>query len=808
MRQRHGAAVLATLVIISVRSAPARAHHPHDPIDSAALAPGYGSNPTLLIASAGSLNLVLRSGNGGRIWRESRTGLRSHEISALCFATDADTSGVIYAAGSPGGVQRSSDGGHTWAQPIRLGNFGHLGLAPVSSQSQTLFYATDRSLYRSEDGGLSDQLLHTLPEEESRRIVALAVSPSYFVDSTMVVVGSDSCAYISGDSGQTFQRTHVGVPLTSAALSPYFADDHTLWLTTLGAGVLHSTDGGCTFAPRSTGLDDLDANSIATAPTYPAPPDLWVATRNAGVYRSTNGGEEWFLSSLDTPRSDQTSSHFRSVHVSPDWPEDQSLFCGAFEGLFGSLDGGGRWRQANINPPRMSRAITPSPNFLEDHTVFAVGYGMHALVSRDHGSSWTIEYENFNAVSAYCMATSPTFADDSMLIVGVGHGLRITRDFGRTWNSVELAPFDSTYAYNSVRSVSFSPAFGADSTIFCVSNGGFYRSTDGGMNWSNNPPVLRRMWELALSPSFASDSTIFVAGPDWDTWVHRSQNGGRTWQPVGDRPTPVTGFAISPDFAQSGIIFAVSESEGVLRSTDWGTNWAPYNNQLANHAPTALKLSAQYADNGISVVATAGGGIHESVAFGPWQRLTPPNSPVDHAFSLALSPGYPEDGTIFAGTYDGILRSTDRGVTWMLTTGKEIYDDRRTEPWLVKGHWTRIAWPDCINMGYSKADDVGAAISLNFTGLGARVIGTRGPDHGIMRARIDGGNAVFVDAYAPELQTLQTLAEFTDLPLGFHVLHLEIDANKNAESSDHAVGVDAVEITYYQHNGRAEAMSQ
>jgi photosystem II stability/assembly factor-like uncharacterized protein len=111
--------------------------------------------------------------------------------------------------------------------------------------------------------------------------------------------------------------------------------------------------------------------------------------------------------------------------------------------------------------------------------------------------------------------------------------------------------------------------------------------------------------------------------------VHASRAGEGIWTPLGPYGGPVRSVAFSPGFAADRTVFAaaaldITEGHGIFRSTDGGRTWSPANRGLA---------------------------------FG--RGHTDP-----HVYSLAVSPDFADDRTVFAGGASGLLRSTDGGDSW------------------------------------------------------------------------------------------------------------------------------------------------
>jgi hypothetical protein len=65
---------------------------------------------------------------------------------------------------------------------------------------------------------------------------------------------------------------------------------HTIYIGSLGGGILKSTDGGVRFAASNNGLDSLVVTSLAMAPNNP---NLVYAGTSTGIYKTVDGGSTW-----------------------------------------------------------------------------------------------------------------------------------------------------------------------------------------------------------------------------------------------------------------------------------------------------------------------------------------------------------------------------------------------------------------------------------------------------------------------------------------------------------------------------------
>ena len=288
--------------------------------------------------------------------------------------------------------------------------------------------------------------------------------------------------------------------------------------------------------------------------------------------------------------------------------------------------------------------------------------------------------------------------------------------------------------------LAFSPQFASDHTIFAGSDGGYfglddgdlYVSTNGGSSWA---PTTIENWPVtavAFSPDYANDHTLFVGvaaqghpGPATESMFISTDGGSSwSWNTNGLAYENVTSLTVSPSYATDHTVFAGTELHGVFKSTDGGSNWSQVNNGFAgtNYAVSAMAQSG-YEDctypNGVRkclfqpviFAAITDAGLFESTDGGnDW-------SPANAGFgggnivitSLAVSPGFPTDRTMFAATESGVYKSTDGGNNWF-----------------------------AVNMGITDLNVDGIAVSPGFASDGAVFASTNGG--GVFKST-DGGES-------------------------------------------------------------------
>lgn len=179
------------------------------------------------------------------------------------------------------------------------------------------------------------------------------------------------------------------------------------------------------------------------------------------------------------------------------------------------------------------------------------------------------------------------------------------------------------------------------------------------------------VYALAASPDYARDGICFAA---CSSGLHRSQDGGQSWQPLPlmseqtehSAPLAATALAISPDFRHDRSLFTAVKG-GILRSSDGGDVWFTAGFPAPPPLFSALAISPNYTRDGLLLAAAMEDGIFASADrathWQPWNfGLFDLN-----VLSLALSPHLPTDETVFAGTETGLYRSTNGGRAWRAT---------------------------------------------------------------------------------------------------------------------------------------------
>jgi len=478
------------------------------------------------------------------------------------------------------------------------GTVAGLATAIAADGATRVFAATSAGVFRSADDGrtwTATSVADVVPFNET-----VAPSPDFARDRTLFA-GGRTGLYRSVDEGATWLRVLAGGRISSLALAP-----GVLFAGTEQDGVLRSEDRGRTWTSANPGLLDLSVLALALSPAFGRDGIGFAATPSA-LYRTRNGGKSWRAVELD---GDEPG--VQCLALSPGFAEDRLVLAGTeSDGLFRSDDAGGRWEPVAGLGGRSVTALAFSSGSTAGQTI-AAATDLGIFLSADGGRSWRISAADLGPV---------------LTLVFVPHGA-------------------------------------AESLLAGLHRDGVARAASGQRAaWAhaNDGLHARLPVGLTISPAFEEDQTLFAAGPDDGVLV--STDGGHTWaaQLVGPDDPSVSCVAASPDYARDRTLYAATAT-GVHRSRDGGATW-----QATGSESDAARLVV--AGPRSVLAAMANGAVLESDDHGETWRSLGEGFAGTQIVSLGVSPDYPRDRTIFVGSSAAagevvLWRSSDGGSRW------------------------------------------------------------------------------------------------------------------------------------------------
>jgi photosystem II stability/assembly factor-like uncharacterized protein len=196
-----------------------------------------------------------------------------------------------------------------------------------------------------------------------------------------------------------------------------------------------------------------------------------------------------------------------------------------------------------------------------------------------------------------------------------------------------------------------------------ASTSGLLVSTDNCRTWQKHPGKLADIPVLAacLSPGYESDSLVFLGAAGGIAYTHNLMTLHASRMPQAG--INVVSLAVSPNFAEDGILLAGSLDYGILQSTDRGKSWKERHYGLQDLTVLALGISPDFARDKLALSGTSTAIFRTPNGGLAWREA---NLPCEEAvLSITFSSYYPEDPRIFAGTEGGrLFVSQDAGRTW------------------------------------------------------------------------------------------------------------------------------------------------
>ncbi len=782
---RRFACVLACLILASHSLL---AHDPHDPFNVIAVSPNFAQDHTVL-AATGQLSIkidaqaLLKSIDGGITW--SVLGLQTNSpLVALAFSPAYAQDQTIF-AGGPGGLFRSTNQGSSWTL-VTSKSILSLALSPNFAADNTLVMVVSPNvIQKSTNRG---QTLTTMPAPGglTAGLSSIAISPNFDNDNTLLVGGAADGLFLSANGGSTWALASSGLTLpnvTAVAFSPNFVADQTAFAATYGSGVLVSANGAATWAPSNAGLSDLNVSDLAFSVNYASNTTLWVTSATGGVSQSTNAGMSWGApTTVSRTLSSLTSTHYQAIATGASGSGDV-LYLAMFEGLWTFSNNGAAWQYLETLPTRLIRYINVSPGYANDQTVFANTYGGGNLWTTNGGTTWTFQNAGMQGPYTDASGISSNYPVDGTAFSSNYLGLQRTIDRGNSWQMMNGPPAGNGYP----RSMAVSPNYANDSTVFIgtiTSNeatpirpdgrsvpAGLWISKDGGNNWTLSSLTVG-ITSISFSPTFASDHTVFAAS--YTNGMFRSTDGGTTWtqQTLPTGQTGVVKVAVSSNFASDRIVLAAGPTGGILRSANAGATW---NKNYTVIRALDIQFSPNFATDQTVFVGSAQDGLMMSTDGGR-NFNTVTTFPDSFVLAVGISPNFASDRTIFAAGYHGLFKSIDGGNTWAYTTeparieeSRNVMDNLQDPPTIsYQGLWT-FPTPSLTasTNAYAVTSESADTATVSFTGSGIRWISWTGPNQGSATIQLDGVSEGTVSLTAPTDQ-FQSVWEQHGIPCGPH----------------------------------------
>ncbi|MGH7848649.1 MAG: WD40/YVTN/BNR-like repeat-containing protein [Candidatus Binatia bacterium] len=311
----------------------------------------------------------------------------------------------------------------------------------------------------------------------------------------------------------------------------------TIFVGTIGQGVMHSTDSGGTW-DRVRLRRGLHSDALVRClAVHPKQPNIVFAGSDRGLYRTDDAGATW--EKISSPLDDYYTWSLAIDPVEPD-----VMFAGTGTptpaGIFRSTDGGKSWERrpvqvaatcSAVGVPRVT-AIAIDPIGRKNIWVGLEVDGVR--VSTDRGDTWNTASVEVNQGDVHNIVVCPG-PPKTVIVVG-NRDIHTSTDDGATWRALGLQqnlPWKSPAPQIYLRGIAVKP--GQTQTIF-LGVGDFTPGNVGAVLRSKD---LAKSWETLALPSkpnssmwtfgtHQADGNVIFAGSRFG-YLYRSDNGGDSW---------------------------------------------------------------------------------------------------------------------------------------------------------------------------------------------------------------------------------------------------------------------------------------
>jgi hypothetical protein len=206
----------------------------------------------------------------------------------------------------------------------------------------------------------------------------------------------------------------------------------------------------------------------------------------------------------------------------------------------------------------------------------------------------------------------------------------------------------------------FSSDFPTTQGVLRRTNGGAFRSVNGGVNWNDiNTGLISgfgtAVRALVIDPT--NPSTIYAALHTFTSTsgVYKSTDSGASWSQTGF-DFNVRALAIDP--VNPSTLYVAADTSGLFKSTDGGDNWSTIHNGLLSTSIAAVAVDP--VNPAILYAGNIDVGVHKSTDGGnSWFYTDGPGSG-----TLALSFDPSDHSTIYCARNNSVDRSTNAGGSW------------------------------------------------------------------------------------------------------------------------------------------------
>ncbi len=406
-----------------------------------------------------------------------------------------------------------------------------------------------------------------------------------FDASTAIAVGNGGIIMKTSDGGSNWDLLNSGINNDLNAVC--FVNQNTGWVVGDNNAVLKTIDGGSNWIPQETPVDSIGEDFD------PMDPSTWPSEYDYTLY------SVYFMDS--------------NTGWAVGWKQEIGIGVTFSGGIIATTDGGENW----VDQPSGMDGILNDVFFHDSQNGWAAGGDWDyatLLRTSDGGDTWTPQSGMPTYSGDALMLRSVYFINNNTGWIAGGDDLTMkTINGGATWQPIDWSWTDYPTSPHSV--------FFADENHGWVVGKYVLYTSDGGDQWDEQMHTPSGLVLHYQSVSATDAENAFIVGPGSE--IYQTDDNGDNWTKKISGPTEDLNDLF---FVNSQIGWAVGDDYVLVKTTDGGTNWVPYNYDVDGLQFTSVHFcdaDVGYATGDIYEGPYLNGAVYKSVDGGyGWGLLT------------------------------------------------------------------------------------------------------------------------------------------------------------------------------------------